>query len=55
MNALNARNKMSRTYNFKIFENIITDIRPYYFARLEELYVVMVELAGLEKDRDSLK
>lgn len=55
MNALDARNKISRTYNFKIFEKIITDIRAYYFARLEELYVVMVELAGLEKGRDGLK
>lgn len=48
MQALDARNKMSHTYNFKIFEKIIEDIRARYFARLEELYTVMIERAVTE-------
>ncbi len=48
MQALDARTKMAHTYNFKIFEKIIEDIRGLYFARLEELYTVMIERAVLE-------
>jgi nucleotidyltransferase substrate binding protein (TIGR01987 family) len=38
MRALDARNKMSQTYNFKIFEAVIEDISTHYLSLFEELY-----------------
>lgn len=43
MKALDARNKMSHTYNFKTFELIIADIRAQYFAVLDALHLSMLE------------
>ena len=38
MAALDARNKMSHTYNFKVFEQVIIDIRTRFLSLLDELY-----------------
>lgn len=45
MKALDARNKMSHTYNLKTFELIIADIRAQYFAVLDALHLTMLEKA----------
>lgn len=45
MRALDARNKMSHTYNFKTFENTIADIRAEYLAVLDALHLAMLEKA----------
>lgn len=37
-NALDARNRMSHTYNFEIFEQVIADLRSTYFAAFDELH-----------------
>ncbi len=36
--ALDARNSMSHTYNFAVFEQVIADIRSTYLAAFDELY-----------------
>jgi nucleotidyltransferase substrate binding protein (TIGR01987 family) len=41
MNALDARNKMSHTYDLKAFEQIIADIRKDYLSVLDALYMQM--------------
>lgn len=38
MDALDARNKMSHTYNFKVFEQVIADIKKRFLNILDELY-----------------
>ncbi|MBN2804334.1 MAG: nucleotidyltransferase substrate binding protein [Deltaproteobacteria bacterium] len=38
MNALDARNKMSHTYDESKFEEVIEDIQNSYFPAMEELY-----------------
>ena len=43
MRALDARNKMSHTYNFKVFEQVIADIRATYLALLDQLYDLFLE------------
>lgn len=43
MKALDARNKMSHTYNFKTFEQIIADIQAHYFTVLDALHMIMLE------------
>jgi nucleotidyltransferase substrate binding protein (TIGR01987 family) len=45
MKALDARNKMSHTYNLKTFERIIADIRAQYFSVLDALHMTMLEKA----------
>ena len=37
-NALDARNRMSHTYNFESFERVIADIRTTYLDAFDELY-----------------
>ena len=37
-NALDARNRMSRTYDFKAFERVIDDIRHSYLDAFRELH-----------------
>jgi nucleotidyltransferase substrate binding protein (TIGR01987 family) len=37
-NALDARNRMSHTYNFEDFERVIAEIRASYLAAFDELY-----------------
>jgi len=46
MNALDARNKMSHTYDFKIFERIILNIKNDYYPELDNMYLRMLELAA---------
>ena len=41
--ALDARNRMSRTYNLETFERVIADIRTSYLAAFEELYLFLLE------------
>lgn len=41
--ALDARNRMSRTYNLETFERAIADIRTSYLAAFEELYIFLLE------------
>lgn len=43
MNALDARNKMSHTYDFKKFEAVIADINAEYLAIMESLYHRLLE------------
>ncbi len=43
MKALDARNKMSHTYNLKTFEKIIADVRAQYFPVLDALHLTMLE------------
>ena len=38
MAALDARNKISHTYNFKVFEEVIVDIQKRYLGLFDELY-----------------
>ena len=38
LNALDARNRMSHTYNFETFERVINDIRHSYLEAFDELY-----------------
>lgn len=43
MDALDARNKMSHTYDIKQFEAVIEDIRAHYLAVIEALYFTLQE------------
>lgn len=42
-NALDARNKMSHTYNFETFGKVITEIRQHYLAVLDEFYFFLLQ------------
>lgn len=52
MQALDARNKMSHTYNLKAFESIIVDIKKHYLDMMENMYLKMLELAVEESKGD---
>jgi len=41
--ALDARNKMSHTYDFSKFEQVIADISKRYLAAMESLYMFFLE------------
>ena len=43
MKALDARNKMSHTYNFALFEQVIQDIEREYLALFDTLYTNFLE------------
>lgn len=43
MKALDARNKMSHTYDLKKFEEIIRDIQSSYLHLLDKLYLTLLE------------
>lgn len=43
MRALDARSKVARTYNPRIFEEVMADIQSEYLKLLEELYFFMME------------
>lgn len=45
MQALDARNRMSHTYNFKTFEKIIGDIQADYLALFDQLHMTLLEKA----------
>ena len=42
-NALDARNKMSHTYNFETFRGVIEDIRQHYLAVLDAFYFFLLQ------------
>ncbi|MDR2893320.1 MAG: nucleotidyltransferase substrate binding protein [Deltaproteobacteria bacterium] len=46
MDALDARNKMSHTYDLTMFENTIADIRSSYLAVMEGAYMFFLEKAA---------
>lgn len=48
MSALDSRNKMSHTYDFKKFEKIIADIEKYYCPELKNMYLTMLKLENEE-------
>lgn len=48
MEALDARNKMSHTYDFQKFEEVIEKIRSRFLPVMEDFYLVL-----LEKETDS--
>jgi nucleotidyltransferase substrate binding protein (TIGR01987 family) len=43
MKALDARNKMAHTYNLKVFEDIIADIRALYIDLFDQLHMAMLQ------------
>lgn len=43
MEALDARNKMSHTYDFSKFEQVIADIASRYLAAMDALYMFFLE------------
>ena len=43
MDALDARNKMSHTYDLKLFEQVIRDIQERYLPAMSELYLFFVD------------
>ncbi len=45
MNALDARNRMSHTYDFSQFEEVIKKIKQSYLAAMDDLHIVLVEKA----------
>ncbi len=51
MDALDARNKMSHTYDFRKFEVVIEDIQTRYLDRFGELYEKLAE-ANIRPEND---
>lgn len=45
MEALDARNKMSHTYDMEQFESVIDDIKDRYLPAMEELYFTLLQYA----------
>lgn len=45
MAALDARNKMSHTYNFKVFETVIDQVRDRFLLLFADLYAYMTQKA----------
>ena len=45
MSALDSRNKMSHTYDFKKFEKIVISIEKEYYPELECMWLKMLELS----------
>ncbi len=43
MDAIDARKKLSHTYDFKLFEQVIRDIQERYLTAMSELYLFFVE------------
>ncbi len=44
MQALDSRNKMSHTYDIKVFEKIISDIDKHYLGILENMYLKLYQI-----------
>ena len=42
MKALDARNKMSHTYNFKVFEQVIASIQDTFLDLFDEVYEILL-------------
>ena len=51
MNALDARNKMSHTYDFSIFETVIKDTKEFYLPVIEELYLKLLNYIQSEENK----
>jgi len=49
MRALDARNSLSHTYNFKTFEKVLEEIRRAYLPVFEALHLSLLEKATLEE------
>ena len=45
MNALDARNKMSHTYDLAQFESVIEDIKEHYLPAMEEIYFKLLQFS----------
>lgn len=52
MRALDARNKMSHTYNVKVFEAVIGEIEREFLRVLEEMYLKLFEIAIQQGDHE---
>lgn len=50
MAALDARNKMAHVYNFRVFEQVIADIRQRYLALFDSLWTMLTERALLRSE-----
>jgi hypothetical protein len=46
MAALDSRNKMSHTYDFKKFKKIVISIEKEYYPELERMYLKMLEFSA---------
>ncbi len=49
MSALDARNKMSHTYNLDTFEDVIADIQKSYLSLLDDLHLFLMNSVLTEK------
>lgn len=52
MDAFDSRNKMSHTYDFKKFEQIIKDIEKNYYPELSSMNLKMLKLAEEVEDKN---
>jgi nucleotidyltransferase substrate binding protein (TIGR01987 family) len=52
MAALDARNKMSHTYDFKKFEVVVKDIQAHYLKLFDDLHFFMLEALMKEDPHD---
>lgn len=52
MNALDARNKMSHTYNLAQFESVIEDIKEHYLPAMEEIYFKLLQFSQEEEGHE---
>ena len=52
MTALDARNKMAHTYDFKKFEVVIAAIQTHYLKLFDDLHFFMLEALMREETRD---
>ncbi len=48
MNALDARNKMSHTYDAVQFETVIVALRSFYYPAMESLYAILRDRADAD-------
>ena len=55
MDALDDRNKMSHTYNFERFEEVLENIRARYLTAMDELHMLLFdELEGQEHESQNV-
>jgi len=52
MDALDARNKMSHTYDLAQFESVIEDIKTHYLPAMEEIYFKLLQFSQEEEGRE---
>ena len=51
MDALDSRNKMSHTYDFKKFEQITLQIQKDYYPELESMYLEMLKFEAEDDNK----